>query len=107
LPDPTVDAAVVAFATVATGVLSWFGLNRTSGEIDPGETRASRALFDAWEAAVILGSIAVGRLIAEARHASLSGKLLAIALGALAGGLIWAVSHRPVARLLAAALRAR
>jgi hypothetical protein len=107
LPDATVDAAVVAIATIGTGVLSYFALTPWSGEIDPRETRASRAVFDAWEASLILGSIAVGRLIGESRHASFFGLLLAMALGALAGGLIWAVSRRPVARLLAGALRER
>jgi hypothetical protein len=107
LPDATVDAAVVTIATVGTGLLSWFGLTAWSGEIDPSETRASRALFDAWEAAVILGSIAVGRLIGEARHASFFGLVLAMALGGLPALLILAVSRRPVARLLARALPER
>ena len=102
-----VAAAVVATVTVAVGLLSYFGLTGKSGEIDPRETRASRALFDAFEVAIILGSIAVGRSIGKAHHASLLGVLLAIALGGLAGGLIYFVSRRPVARLLAGALRAR
>jgi hypothetical protein len=92
---------------MGVGLLSYFGLTGKSGEIDPRETRASRALFDAWEAALILGSIEAGRFIGEARHASFFGVLLAMALGALPGGLIYAAFRRPMARLLAGALRER
>ena len=107
MPDWTVGAAVVATSAVAIGLLSYFRLTRKSGAVDRRETRASRAVYDACEAAILIGSTAVGRLIGEVRHAPFFGVLFAIALGALAGGAIWAVSRRQVARLLAGALRER
>jgi len=75
--------------------------------MDPRETRASRAIYDGCEAAILIGSVTAARLIGEARHASFVGMLLAIALGGVSGGLIWLVCRRSLARRLAGAFAKR
>jgi hypothetical protein len=107
LRETAIAASVVATVAVAAGLLSYFGLTGQPDTREPRETRASRAIFAVYEVMIILGPISAGRVVGEARHATFLGVLLAIGLGALAGGLTYALTRRPVARLLAAALSER
>jgi len=97
------DVLILVVATVAIGLLSYYDLPKRPHKLGAQETRASRALTDAYGYAVIVGCAIVGTHIGDDNHAPHVGMLL----GVLAGALLAILTRGAVARLLAGRTRAR
>ena len=68
------DVLILVVATVATGLLSYYDLPKRPHKLGAQETRASRALTDAYGYAVIVGCAIVGTHIVHRASWSASSR---------------------------------